>query len=283
VIVTAEPEQLRAILNGARAEGKQAGFHPTMGALHGGHRANIRQMAAECDIAAVSIYVNPLQFGPGEDFAAYPRDLESDLAQAAEAGADVVLAPRPEFAGQPLTTVHVGQLTEVLEGARRPGHFDGVATIVTKLFAIVGPCFAYFGEKDFQQLAVVRQLVADLCLPVAVVGCQTVREPDGLALSSRNAYLSEAERAAAPVLYWSLLAGKRAIDEAGERDGERVRQAMLAVAARQPRLELDYAAVVSPATLAVVSEISSEVRLVIAGRIGRTRLIDNVAANSEGA
>ncbi|HTW07270.1 MAG TPA: pantoate--beta-alanine ligase [Acidimicrobiales bacterium] len=279
MIVTERPHELSAYLEKARHEGKRTGLHPTMGALHGGHRANIRQMATECDVAAVTIFVNPLQFGPGEDFAAYPRDLEQDLAQAEEAGADIVLAPGSEFAGEPLTSVHVARLTEVLEGARRPGHFDGVATIVTKILAVAGPCYAYFGEKDYQQLVVVRRLVSDLSLPVVVVACPTVREPDGLALSSRNAYLSGPERAAAPSLYWSLLAGKRAIDERGERDAGRARAEMLAAAGRQPLVRLDYVEVVDPETLGAVSEVEAEVRLVIAGQVGPARLIDNIAAN----
>jgi pantoate--beta-alanine ligase len=281
VIVTDQAEELRDLLDKARGEGKRVGLHPTMGALHGGHRANIRKMAAECDVAAVTIFVNPLQFGPGEDFDAYPRPLDDDLAQAEEAGADLVLAPGPQFAGHPLISVRVTQLADVLEGAARPGHFDGVATIVTKLFAIAGPCSAYFGEKDYQQLVIVRRLVSDLCLPVVVVACPTVREPDGLALSSRNAYLGPGERHAAPVLYWSLLAGKRAIEEQKVTDGDAVRAAMVSVAGREPLFQLDYADLVDPSTLASIPNVPGEVRLVIAGRIGRTRLLDNVAANAE--
>jgi len=281
VIVTDRPEMLRELADEARRGGKRVGLHPTMGALHGGHLANIRKMAMECDVAAVSIFVNPLQFGPGEDICTYPRDLDHDLGLAEEAGADVVLAPPAGamFPEEPLVRVRVEGLGEVLEGAARPGHFAGVATVVTKLLALAGPCSAYFGEKDYQQLVVVRRLVAELSLPVVVVPCPTVREPDGLALSSRNAYLSSAEREAAPVLYWSLLAGKRAIEERSCRDGAEVRAVMKQVAARQKLFELGYAEVVDPRTLAGVNVVSGEVRLVIAGRIGRTRLIDNVVAN----
>jgi pantoate--beta-alanine ligase len=281
--VTRQPAELSSYLEKARQAGKTIGFHPTMGALHGGHRSNIRKMAAECDIAAVSIFVNPLQFGPAEDFAAYPCKLESDLAQAEEAGADVVFAPEREvmFPEPPLASVRVRQLDEVLEGLFRPGHFEGVATVVTKLLSIAGPCFAYFGEKDYQQLALVRRLVADLSLPAVVVACPTVREPSGLALSSRNSYLSPAERKAAPVLYCALLAGKRLVEEHGARDVEEVRQAMAAVAEREPLLRLDYAEVADPLTLQAPAVISGPVRLLIAGRIGKARLIDNVEALPE--
>lgn len=283
--VTGNLEEFRGLLDEARQSGARVGFHPTMGALHAGHRANIRKAAAECDLVAASIFVNPLQFGPGEDFQSYPRDLEADLDQAEQAGADVVLAPGAEamLADKPLVSVQVRGLGQILEGAARPVHFEGVATIVTKLFALAGPCHAYFGEKDYQQLVIVRRLVDELSLPVVVVACPTVREPDGLAISSRNAYLSPPERQAAPVLYWSLLAGKRAVEEHGVAEGAEVRAAMLEVASRQERFELDYAEVVGPATLAPVAAITGEVRLLIAGRIGRTRLIDNVPANEQEA
>lgn len=283
--VTGNLEEFRGLLDEARQSGARVGFHPTMGALHAGHRANIRKAAAECDLVAASIFVNPLQFGPGEDFQSYPRDLEADLDQAEQAGADLVLAPGAEamLADKPLVSVQVRGLSQILEGAARPVHFEGVATIVTKLFALAGPCHAYFGEKDYQQLVIVRRLVDELSLPVVVVACPTVREPDGLAISSRNAYLSPPERQAAPVLYWSLLAGKRAVEEHGVAEGAEVRAAMLEVASRQERFELDYAEVVSPATLAPVAAITGEVRLLIAGRIGRTRLIDNVPANEQEA
>jgi pantoate--beta-alanine ligase len=282
MIIAHKPEELRTFLDDARRSGKRVGFHPTMGALHGGHLSNIRRAAAECDVVAVSIFVNPLQFGPNEDLEAYPRDLDRDYAQAEEAGADIVLAPSTDamFAEEPLVTVCVKQLADVLEGHHRPGHFDGVATIVAKLFGLSGPCYAYFGEKDFQQLVVVQRLVVDLSLPVEVVPCSTVRHPDGLALSSRNSYLSADERAIAPVLYWSLLAGKRTVDEEKVTSVAAVRTAMLAAAGREELFQVDYAEVVSPATLVSPDVISGPVRLLIAGRIGKVRLIDNVAANA---
>lgn len=283
MIVTDNPDEFRALMDEARRAGKQVGFHPTMGALHGGHRSNIRQAAAECDVVAVSIFVNPLQFGAGEDFGSYPRDLDADVAQAQDAGAAVVFAPpnRAMFPEPPLITVAVRELADTLEGSSRPGHFEGVATIVAKLLNIVGPCRAYFGEKDFQQLVVVRRVVSDLSLPTVVVGCPTVREPDGLALSSRNSYLSDAERQVAPVLYWALLAGKRSIEEEATRLPAEVRAAMLEVARRQQAFQVDYAEVVDPGTLRVPEVIAASVRLVIAGRLGPARLIDNLAANGE--
>jgi pantoate--beta-alanine ligase len=284
VVLTESPDELRAFLEQARRAGRSVGLHPTMGSLHGGHLTIIRRAAAETDVVVVSIFVNPLQFGPGEDFDAYPRDLERDCAQAEEAGADVVFAPSTTamFPEEPQVTVRVNRLADVLEGAHRPGHFDGVATIVTKLLALAGPCHAYFGEKDYQQLVVVRHLVDDLSLPAVVVGCPTVREPDGLALSSRNAYLSATERSAATVLYHSLLAGKRAVEEQGLIDVAEVRTAMTAVAQREELFELDYAEAVDPSTLSVPPEVGAEVRLLIAGRTGKARLIDNLAANREG-
>ncbi len=283
--MTAEPNEWSAFLDRARQDGKQVGLHMTMGALHAGHRANIRRAAAECDLVAVTIFVNPLQFGPHEDFGAYPRDLAGDTAQAEEAGADIVLAPGTNaiYPEEPLVTVRVKQLGEILEGRLRPGHFDGVATIVTKFLALSGQCRAYFGEKDYQQLVIVRRLVSDLSLPVEVVACPTVREPDGLALSSRNAYLGPAERVAAKALYWSLLAGKRAVEEEGTTRPAEVQAVMLEVAAREDLFDLDYAEVVDPVTLEVPSALSGEARLLVAGKIGKARLIDNVGTSAVAA
>lgn len=288
MLVTDQPEELRRTLEKARNQGRTVGFHPTMGALHGGHQANIARAAAECEVVAVTIYVNPLQFGPAEDYDAYPRPLEADLARAEEAGATVVLAPtvRAMFAQGPLTVVHVAELGQLWEGATRPGHFDGVATIVTKLLALAGPCYAYFGEKDYQQLAIIRRLVADLSLPAVIVACTTVREPDGLALSSRNSYLGPEERAAAPSLYWALLAGKRAVEEtpgeeAGPVPGRLVRAAMAEVMRRQDQFRLEYADVVDPVTLVPLDQVAGEARLIIAARSRSARLIDNLAANEK--
>ena len=273
-------------LDRARAADRTVGLVPTMGALHAGHTSLIARARAECDVVAVTIFVNPLQFGDPDDIAAYPRTLDHDLA-CAEAGADVVFVPSvremyPSWPDPPATTVSVRGVSEVWEGASRPGHFDGVATVVAKLFSVAGRCRAYFGLKDFQQLAVVRQLTEDLALPVEVVGCPIVREPDGLAFSSRNVRLSPAERAAATVLSRALAAG-RAVLAGGERSSVSVRAAMRAVVETEPLVDLDYAAVVDARTLADPAHVGdlAGVRLLIAARVGPVRLIDNCAAVAE--
>lgn len=261
------------------------GFVPTMGYLHAGHRSLMD--AARADdrnaVVAASIFVNPLQFAPTEDLAAYPRDLERDLALCEASGVDHVLHPSVEemypFGTPTLTSVAVAEISAPMEGRSRPTHFAGVATVVAKLFAIAGPGRAYFGEKDWQQLAVVRRMAADLSFPVDVVGCPTVREPDGLALSSRNVYLSEAERAVAPSLQRALQAGVAAID-GGERDPAVVRAAMHAVLDPVERsgvdVEIDYLEVVDAGTLAPLDPLDGVVRLLGAARFGRARLLDNV-------
>jgi len=262
--------------------GGPVGLVPTMGGLHGGHLSLIRRAAAACPTVAVTVYVNPLQFGPGEDLARYPGTLDADVEAAAAAGARIVFAPNGEemWPEPPATTVHVAEVSEAWEGASRPGHFDGVATIVAKLLSLAGPCAAFFGEKDFQQLAVVRRMARDLSLPVRVVGCPTVRDPDGLALSTRNAYLGPDERAVAPALYWALLAGKRAVEDGRAADPEEVAGAMRDALAREPRFELDYAAAVDPETLRIPARLGGEVRLLIAAQLGAARLIDNIPAHS---
>jgi pantoate--beta-alanine ligase len=255
-------DALRKELDAARAAGRSVGLVPTMGYLHKGHASLIRRSASECDVTAVTIFVNPLQFGAGEDLSAYPRDLERDLALAEQAGAAIVFAPSVDqmYPGGPvLTAIRVAEVSDGMEGASRPGHFDGVATVVAKLFAIAGPCRAYFGEKDFQQLAVVRRMTADLSFPVDVVGCPIVREADGLAMSSRNVYLSSDERLAAAVLHRALLAGAADLPNA--------REVMATTVASEPLAQLDYADVV---------ETDYEHRLLIAARVGTTRLIDNM-------
>ncbi len=272
---------VRKELEAARATGHSVGLVPTMGALHEGHLSLIRRAAHECDLAAVSVFVNPLQFGPSEDLDRYPRDLRADRAAAATAGADLVFAPpvAEMYPGGSLATrVRVSGVSEGLEEATRPGHFAGVATVVAKLFAIAGACRAYFGEKDYQQLLVVRRLAADLSFPVDVVGCPTVREPDGLACSSRNAYLSADERQAATVLYRALSAAGSAI-EGGEKDAERLRARMIEVVAAEPLARLDYAAVCDPQSLRPLARVAGEARLLVAAWIGTTRLIDNMGVH----
>lgn len=281
-MVASIPE-LHEIHDGSRGRGGRVGLVPTMGYLHQGHASLVSTARAECDHVTTTLFVNPLQFGPGEDLAAYPRDLEADMALAEAAGADVLFVPDAATMypdGAVLATVQVAQLTDTLEGARRPGHFDGVATVVTKLFSMAGPCRAYFGEKDYQQLLVVRRLARDLSLRVTVVGCPTVREADGLAMSSRNVYLGPPERAAAPVLKAALDAGVAAI-VAGECDTAAVEATMAGVVAGEPVVQLDYAAAVDAVTLRGSARLGGDLRLLIAARVGSARLIDNVAARAQ--
>jgi pantoate--beta-alanine ligase len=278
------------LLGEARAAGCRVGLVPTMGALHEGHLSLIGRARAECDTVAVSIFVNPLQFGDPADIAHYPRTLERDLVVCAEAGADVVFVPAvremyPSWPEPPATAVSVRGVSDRWEGASRPGHFDGVATVVAKLFAVAGPCRAYFGLKDFQQLAVVRTLVADLSLPVEIIGCPIVREPDGLALSSRNVRLSDRERAAATVLSRALATGRAAV-ETGERSGAALARVMRDVVDTAGDLvHLDYAVAVHAKTLLEATHIHdpATVRLLIAAQVGPVRLIDNSAALDEAA
>ncbi len=278
-VVSAYPTivAFRAALDEARAAGKTVGFVPTMGYLHDGHASLMRAAAATCDLVAASIFVNPLQFAPTEDLSSYPRNLERDTEIAAEAGVTLLFTPTVDEMypfGPVLTTVSVAEVSAPWEGATRPTHFAGVATVVAKLFSIVGPCRAFFGEKDFQQLAVIRRMVADLSIPVDVVGCPIVREPDGLAMSSRNTYLEGAERDAAIVLRRALDAGIAAITD-GARDPAAVMATMTDVVAAEPLATLDYVAAVDAATLQVPALLEGEVRLLVAAQVGRPRLIDN--------
>ena len=271
----------RAELDAARAAGRTVGFVPTMGYLHDGHASLMRQARGETDLVVASIFVNPLQFGAGEDLDAYPRDLDRDTALSAAAGVDLLFTPTAvEMYPTPvLTTVHVAQVSAPLEGASRPTHFAGVATVVAKLFSIVGPCRAYFGAKDFQQVAVVRRMVHDLSMPVEVVACPTRREADGLAMSSRNVYLSADERTAAPLLYRALRAGAAAIG-AGERDPAAVRSLMAQIIEAEPLAGLDYTAVVDADSFTVPEPLVGNLRLLAAVRFGRARLIDNVGVTA---
>jgi pantoate--beta-alanine ligase len=250
---------------------------PTMGALHAGHLALVARARAEAAVVWVSIFVNPLQFGPREDLAAYPRDLAGDLAKLRGAGVDLVFTPATDTMYPPgfSTRVEVRGISEGLEGERRPGHFVGVATVVTKLFALTRPDLAYFGEKDAQQLRVIQRLTADLGFDLRIVPVPTVREPDGLALSSRNRYLSPAERRAAPVLARALHAARQAW-RAGERDAERLRAAMRQVLAAEPLARVDYVSVADDLTLRELERVDGPALASLAVWIGATRLIDNV-------
>jgi len=271
-------------LETARNLGQAVGLVPTMGALHAGHRSLIARAAAECDHVAVTIFVNPLQFGDPEDIEHYPRTLTADLALCEAERVATVLTPAvremyPEWPCPVATTVSVHGVSDPWEGRSRPGHFDGVATVVTKLFSMAGRCRAYFGEKDFQQLVVVRRIAADLSMPVEVVGCPTVREESGLALSSRNSRLSSTERSAASVLSRALSAGRDAVARGECRPGA-VAALMAGIVRKEPLALLDYAAAVDSADLSVPSSLDEvdSVRLLIAARVGPVRLIDNCEA-----
>ncbi len=270
----------------ARMDGQTVALVPTMGFFHDGHLTLMRAAREAHDLLVVSLFVNPTQFGPNEDLDAYPRDPDGDARAAAEAGVDVLFAPSTaEMYPRPaLTRVEVDGVTDGLCGISRPHHFGGVATVVTKLLSIIGPCTAYFGKKDFQQLVVVRRLVADLNLPVEVVGVSTVREPDGLAMSSRNAYLSPDERPAATVLVRALEAARSAV-EAGERNAARVCDAAAAVVAGEPLALPEYVEVVGAADLAPTERLDdgAEHVIAIAVRIGTTRLIDNATFTIDGS
>ena len=252
------------------------GLVPTMGALHAGHLSLVRRAKAENDHAGVSIFVNPTQFGPREDLSKYPRPLERDLQLLSDAGVDLVWTPTPDSVYPPgfQTWVEVENVTRPFEGAHRPGHFRGVATVVAKLFNAFTPDRAYFGQKDAQQVVVIKRMAADLNFPLEIVVCPTVREPDGLALSSRNAYLSPDERKAAAVLHRALSTAKEAFYK-GERGGGRLREIMTSTLAAEPLARPDYVSAADPETLAELDQIHGGILLLMAVRIGATRLIDN--------
>lgn len=280
-------DQVRAWSRQARSNGT-VGFVPTMGALHEGHAELIRAASRECDQVVVSIYVNPTQFGPKEDLAKYPRTFEADLALCRSIGVAVVFAPTDEVmypAGkESITIVRVPELTTILEGASRPGHFDGVATVVTKLFGIVMPDAAYFGRKDYQQWLVIRRMTDDLNLPVRLVRVDTVREPDGLALSSRNRYLDKPQRAAALALSRALHAAQVAVQR-GTTLAADLETCMTDSVSLHPEIQLDYARVLDPDNLSMIERVDksrpdSAVAL-IAARVGATRLIDNCLLPTE--
>ncbi len=270
--------EVRAAVAAARAAGRPIALVPTMGALHAGH-VSLMQAAARGDaFVVVSIFVNPTQFGPNEDFARYPRDEAADLACCRNAGAHAVFLPAVAemYATGAATTVHVRGLTDALCGPHRPGHFDGVATVVAKLLIIVAPDRAYFGEKDFQQLAVVRRMTADLNLPVEVVGCPTVREPDGLAMSSRNAYLTAEQRHRAAGIHAALATVRTGVAR-GERDTAALLAAAKAVLLREVRPDkIDYLSAVNAETLRDVARVAGPTLFATALHLGSTRLIDNV-------
>ena len=274
---------LRAALRAPRREGRRIGLVPTMGFLHDGHLSLIGRARAECDVVVVSLFVNPAQFDEAADLAAYPRDEARDAALAAASGADLLFAPAVEEVYPPgfATTVHVGGVTETLEGAHRGvGHFDGVATIVTKLLNMAAPDVAYFGQKDAQQAIVIRRLVRDLDIPVAIEVCPTVREPDGLALSSRNVHLRPPHRRRALALRRALDAAEGAV-AAGERNAAAVERIARAAMVRLG-VEPEYVALVRPDNLRPVERIDGDTLVAVAARVGPARLIDNVLLTPNG-
>lgn len=275
--VTGKIDEVRQWTDEARRAGKRIGLVPTMGALHIGHVSLIEAAAQQCDFVVVSIFVNPTQFGPGEDLENYPRPLEQDLAICEQHGADVVFAPTPAemYPRENQTWVNVVGITESLCGRSRPIHFRGVTTVCTKLFNIVGCDVAFFGQKDAQQSIVIRRMVADLNMPLEVVVCPTVREPDGLAISSRNQYLSEQQRKEAPVIYEALQQARKTI-EAGETDPNVVRRQMEKTMGRVEAMKPEYIEVVDPDTLEVLDRIAGPVLIAVAARLGPARLIDNI-------
>lgn len=275
--IISDPNAVQAQAREWKAAGKSIGIVPTMGYLHDGHRSLITRACAQNDHVIVSVFVNPIQFGPNEDLATYPRDLEADAAMCEAEGADIVFHPEPsDMYGEYFSThVEVSDITSVLCGASRPGHFRGVTTVCSKLFNISKADRAYFGEKDAQQLAVIRRMVRDLNMDLEIVGCPIVREVDGLARSSRNKYLTPEQRQAAVILSQSLKEGKALLDS-GERSAQAVVDAITAKLKTEPMSDIEYVSVVDSITLKdVEGEITAPVLVAIAVRIGTTRLIDN--------
>jgi len=270
-------ESVRSLVKAARSGGKKIGFVPTMGALHIGHISLIEAAVDKCDFVVVSIFVNPTQFGPGEDFKKYPRPLKADLEICRKAEVDVVFTPTPEqmYPDENLTWVNVGKLTETLCGRFRPGHFRGVTTVCAKLFNIVAPDIAFFGQKDAQQAIVIRRMVTDLIMPLEIVICPTIREPNGLAVSSRNQYLTEQQKKDATNIYKSLQKCRRMID-AGVKKTTEIITEMNKILQQVPSIEIEYVSIVDAETLQAIDKITDKVLAAIAVRIGPARLIDNI-------
>ena len=272
------PNQIQDLSLKLKSKGKRIGLVPTMGYLHAGHLSLVRRAVKECDVAVVSIYVNPLQFGPREDFKRYPRNLKQDMLLAKTAGADYVFAPGDTdmYRGEFLTTVGVDKISSILCGTSRPGHFTGVTTVVTKLFNIVLPDISYFGQKDAQQAVIIKKMVRDLNVPVAIKVLPTVREPDGLAMSSRNAYLNRSQRQDALILY-KALGRARCLIRQGERNPRKIISVIKRLIQRVDSARIDYIDIVDAADLSSKKKITGKVLVVLAVFIGKFRLIDNIA------
>jgi pantoate--beta-alanine ligase len=270
-------ESIRKLVKAARTKGKTIGFVPTMGALHIGHISLIEAAARQSDFVVVSIFVNPTQFGPGEDFEKYPRPLDADLEICKKHGVDAVFTPTPGemYPGKKLTWVNVEKLTEPLCGQSRPGHFRGVTTVCAKLFNIVMPDIAFFGQKDAQQAIVIKRMVADLNMPLEIVVCPTIREPDGLAISSRNQYLTEQQKKDASLIYKSLQKCREMI-ESGVTDTKQIIEQMRRILNQIPSAKVEYVSIVDAETLENINKVAGKVLAAVAVRIGDTRLIDNI-------
>jgi len=278
MILIEKIEEMKFYIRERKKEGKIIGLVPTMGYLHQGHLALIKKAKEDCEVVVVSIFVNPVQFGRGEDYETYPRDLERDRDLCRREGVNVIFTPRVEemYPQGYSTFVEVeGKLSSILEGASRPGHFRGVVTVLVKLFNIINPDYSYFGEKDYQQVLVVKKMVKDLNFNIQIIVLPTIREEDGLAISSRNSYLNKEERKAATILYRSLVAAKEQIKR-GERNPHSLISFMKNLIEKEPLAHIDYIAVVDPKTLEEIEKIDKKALLALAVKIGETRLIDNM-------
>ena len=275
-------ESVRNLVKAARSQGKKIGLVPTMGALHIGHISLIEAAVKRCEFVVVSIFVNPTQFGPGEDFEKYPRPLDADLEICKKAGVDVVFAPAQEqmYGAENLTWINVEKLTEQLCGQSRPVHFRGVTTVCAKLFNIVEPDIAFFGQKDGQQAIVIKRMVADLNMPLEIAICPTIREPDGLAVSSRNKYLTKQQKKDATLIYKSLQKCRQMID-AGVTDSETIIAEMHKILSRAPSIKIEYISIVDAETLQTTDLIARQVLAAVAVRIGSARLIDNILVDAK--
>jgi pantoate--beta-alanine ligase len=274
-------EEVRRLVKAARGDGRRIGLVPTMGALHVGHISLVEAAVKDCDFVVVSVFVNPTQFGPGEDFENYPRPLEADLEICRQAGVDAVFAPTPAemYPSDNLTWVTVEKLTEPLCGRSRPGHFRGVTTVCSKLFNIVAPDVAYFGQKDAQQAIAIKRMIADLNMPLEIVVCPTVREPNGLAVSSRNQYLSEQQREDAANIYKSLQTCRKLID-AGTTETAAITAEMRKILQQIPSAQIEYVSIVDAETLQSVEKIAGKVLAAVAVKVGPARLIDNILVDA---
>ncbi|ADL43057.1 pantoate/beta-alanine ligase [Caldicellulosiruptor obsidiansis OB47] len=282
MVVVERIQEMKDIVKRLKKEGKSIGFVPTMGYLHEGHLSLVRLSKQQNDITIMSIFVNPIQFGPNEDYERYPRDFERDKTLAGKEGVDYIFYPSVEemYPEDFKTVVSVKKITEMMCGKSRPGHFDGVATVVLKLFNIVNPDRAYFGQKDAQQLAVIKQMVKDLNLDVEIVPCPIVREQDGLAMSSRNVYLSEEERKSATVLYRALNLAKEMIEK-GEKEVSVIKKAMEEMILREKYTKIDYIEFVNSDNFEVISKVEGKVLIALAVFVGKARLIDNIVVEAK--